>query len=132
MSVLILLHVLNGMGVDCVVDLASLGHNVVTVETEGISEQVWGMAEHAVVIVVSQAWPLGETEWRTVMVGGTVVLAHHVVIVVIVILIRQVNCRSHWGISAVVTTLKIMGAVRLHCCSTKVGQQRRHQSYCSC
>ena len=50
--VLILLHVLNGMGVDCVVDLASLGHNVGTVETEGIREQVWGMAEHAVVIVV--------------------------------------------------------------------------------
>ena len=127
--VLILLHVLNGMGVDCVVDLASLGHNVGTVETEGISEQVWGMAEHAVVIVVSQAWPLGETEWRTVMVGGTVVLAHHVVIVV---LIRQVKCRSHWDISAVVTILKTMGAVRLHCCSSKVGQQRRHQSCFSC
>ena len=40
------------MGVDCVVDLSSLGHNVGPVETECISEQVGGMAEHAVVIVV--------------------------------------------------------------------------------
>ena len=63
------------------------------------------------------------------MLGGMVVLAQHVVIVV---LIRQVKCRSHWDISAVVTILEIMGAVRLHCCSTKVGLQRRHQSYFSC
>ena len=63
----IILHVLNGcpgetecmsepvgveaehavvMEVDCVVDLSSLGHNVSPVE------QVGGMAEHAVVIVV--------------------------------------------------------------------------------
>ena len=40
------------MGVDCVVDLSSLDHNVGPVETECISEQVGGMAEHAVVIVV--------------------------------------------------------------------------------
>jgi hypothetical protein len=40
------------MGLACVVDLSSLGHNVGPVETECISEQVGGMAEHAVIVEV--------------------------------------------------------------------------------
>ena len=40
------------MGVDCAVDLSSLGHNVGPGETERMSELVGGMTEHAAVMLV--------------------------------------------------------------------------------
>ena len=40
------------LGVDCIVDLSSLGHNVGPGETKCMSEKVGGIAEHAVVMVV--------------------------------------------------------------------------------